>query len=158
MHNHASVRIQRRRAAAFTLVEVLICCTLIAVAFTALTMAFGQDSRAAQLSDQITTASFLADEVRDAALQMTFANVLALNGTTLNPAQLSTGVNYSPTWWTQTIVVTPVDEADLNRVVGVGSAKACRITVAVKARGSPIVTQTYYMMDQSAVPYTTRGG
>jgi len=158
--NHTTSGSYRCRAAAFTLIEVLVCSVLIVVAFVALLMAFGLDSRAAQTSDQITTGTYLADEVRDAALQMTFANVLALDGTILNPAQLSTGVAYSPDYWTQTIAVTPMDGADLNKSVGVGagSAKACRITVTVKARGVPIVTQTYYMMDQSSVPYTTRGG
>jgi type II secretory pathway pseudopilin PulG len=151
-HNASS-----RHAAGFTLVEVLVCCTLVVVAFAALLSAMGQDSRASLAGDRITTATYLADEVRDAVQQMSFANVLTLDGTTLNPAQLSTGAAFSQANWSQTIAVTPMDDTDLNHTIGVGAAHAARITVTVKLNSQVVVTQTYYVMDQGAVPFTTRG-
>jgi prepilin-type N-terminal cleavage/methylation domain-containing protein len=146
-----------RRTRGFTLVEVLICTVLLVVAFTALLMAFGQDSRATMTGDQITVATYLADEIRDAALQLVFADVLALDGHTYSPAVVSTGFSYGDANWSQTVSITPLNDADLNQAVSAATAHACRITVTVKLRNVAVVTQTYYMMDQANVPYTTRG-
>jgi prepilin-type N-terminal cleavage/methylation domain-containing protein len=147
-----------RRTRGFTLIEVLVCTVLVAVAFSALLMAFGQDSRAAMAGDQITVATYLADEIRDKALQMAFSDVLNLNGQRYSPAILSTDAAYGDANWSQTLAVTPLDAADLNQAVAAGSGGACRITVTVKLRNVPVVTQTYYQMDQEDVPFTTRGG
>ena len=126
----------------FTLVEVLVCCTLIVFAFSALLAALGQDTRASLAGDQITTGTYLADEIRDMALQMTIANVIALNGTTYNPAQLSTGTAYGVSGWTQTIAVTGMSAADLNHA----GANAARITVTVSYNNMVVATQTYYQV------------
>jgi Tfp pilus assembly protein PilV len=137
-----STTARRSARRAFTLVEVLVCCTLIVVGFTALLAALGQDSRASLAGDQITTGTYLADEIRDMALQMTLANVLALNGTTFNPAQLSTGTAFSPSGWTQTIAVAGMLAGDLNHA----GATAARITVTVSYNNMVVATQTYYQV------------
>ncbi len=141
---------------AFTLAEVLVCCVLVILGFVALVTAFGHESVVTQRGEDITRATFLADEIRDKALQMDFADVLAMDGTTNNPAILSTGSSENLTEWSQKIVVTPVSSSDLNQEVEAAGAQAARLTVEIFAKGNPVLTQTYYILDVSNVP--TAGG
>jgi prepilin-type N-terminal cleavage/methylation domain-containing protein len=144
----------RRRTRAkrgFTLAEVLISAVLLGLAFLALVAAYGHDAVQTQRSEEITRATFLADEIRDKALQMTFANVLALSGQTYSPAILSTGEAQDQTQWSQSLSVSRVSESDLN--VTNSSGKAARLTVDVKSSGKHVVSQTYYIYDMTGVPY-----
>jgi len=142
----------RRRPAAFTLVEVLVCAVLMVLGFVALVAAFGHESVVVQRGEDIALATFLADEIRDRALGMAFPDVLDLDGVTYNPAILSTGDSEDLDSWAQRITVTPVSSADLNQTVPTEGAQAARLTVEVLARGNPVLTQTYYLMDTSGVP------
>jgi len=137
---------------AFTLAEVLVCCVLVVLGFVALVAAFGHESVVTQRGEDITLATFLADEIRDKALQMNFSEVLALDGTTNNPAILSTGSSNNLTGWAQKIMVTPVSSSDLNQEVEAAGAQAARLTVEIFAKGNPALTQTYYILDVSGVP------
>ena len=137
---------------AFTLAEVLVCCVLVVLGFVALVTAFGHESVVTQRGEDITLATFLADEIRDKALQMDFADVLGLNGTTYNPAILSTGSSNNLTGWAQKITVRPVSSSDLNQEVPAAGAQAARLTVEIFAKGNPVLTQTYYILDVSGVP------
>lgn len=139
---------------AFTLAEVLVCCVLVVLGFVALVTAFGHESVVTQRGEDITLATYLADEIRDKALQMDFSDVLALDGTTNNPAILSTGSSENLTEWSQKIVVTPVSSSDLNQEVEAAGAQAARLTVEIFAKGNPVLTQTYYILDVSGVPTT----
>jgi len=150
--------VRRRAARGFTLMEILVCAALMAVGFAALVAAFGYDTRVAQSSEEATFAAFLADEIRDKALQMTFADVLNLDGAAYNPAILSTGSTQNITMWSQRLTVTPVSASNLNQVVVRTGAQAARLTVEVRAHGKPAVTQTYYLLDRSGVPFTDVGG
>ena len=116
--------------------------------------AYGYDSTAAQRDEEITVASFLADEIRDKALQMDFASVLALNGVSYNPAILSTGQSQGQTQWAQYLTVTPVAQADLNTTVGSAGAQAARLTVEVRSRNVKVIAQTYYIFKMDSVPFT----
>jgi hypothetical protein len=149
---------RRPPAAAFTLAEILICAALLAIGFTALVAAFGHDARVTQIGEDITFGTFLADEIRDKALQMPFGDVLDLDGTVYDPAVLSTGSTQDMATWSQRLTVTPVSEADLNHTVGHSGAHAARLTVEVRAHDKPVVVQTYYVLDRSGVPFTDVGG
>ena len=146
------------RAGGFTLVEVLICAVLLAVGFCALVSALGHDAVVTQRGEDTTLATFLADEVREMALRSRFSDVLALDGVVYNPAILSTGGSPDLANWSQTLHVTPVSSADLNKVLGGGAAMAARLTVEVKHLGTPVVTQTYYVVDMEGIPFTDGSG
>ena len=140
----------RRRGGGFTLAEVLICSVILLIGFMALMAAFGQESVSVQRGEDATAATFLADEVRDMALQMpTFAGVLALDGQTFSPTLvLSTGQTAQWANWSQVITVTQVS---------VGQATAARLIVDVRAGFPPnnrsVVRQTYYIFNLDAVPF-----
>jgi prepilin-type N-terminal cleavage/methylation domain-containing protein len=153
--NNARTRNARRDSrGGFTLVEVLICSVLLVIGFLALIGAYGHESVVTQRSEDVTVAAFMADEVRDMTLQMTFSDVLNLNGAAFSPARLSTGAAQDLAWWSQHITVAPLSGTNLNKVVTDGSAKAARITVEVKSHGTPVVTQTYYVFKMDGVPFT----
>jgi len=137
---------------AFTLAEVLVCCVLVVLGFVALVTAFGHESVVTQRGEDITLATYLADEIRDKAFQMDFADVLGLDGVTYNPAILSTGPSENLANWSQKIAVTPVFSSDLNQEVEAAGAQAARLTVEIFAKGNPVLTQTYYILDVSGVP------
>ena len=145
---HTKKRDSRSRRGGFTLAEVLICSVIILIGFMALVAAFGLASVSVQRGEDVTVATFLADEIRDMALQMpTFAGVLALNGQTFSPTLvLSTGQTAQWANWSQNITVTQVS---------VGQATAARLIVDVRAGVPPnnlsVVRQTYYIFDRSAV-------
>ncbi|MGB2781362.1 MAG: prepilin-type N-terminal cleavage/methylation domain-containing protein, partial [Phycisphaerae bacterium] len=84
---------KRRSPRAFTLVEVLVCAVLMVLGFVALVAAFGHETVVTQRGEDITLATFLADEIRDRAFGMNFAVVLALDGVSYDPAILSTGAS-----------------------------------------------------------------
>ena len=148
----------RSPAPGFTLAEILVAVALVALGFVALVAAFGHDTVTSQAGENVMLATYLADEIRDKALQMTFADVLNLDGITYDPAMLSTGSTQDLTTWSQKITVTPVHESDLNHTVGKSGSHAARLTVQVRCRGKPVVTQAYYMLDRSGVPFTDVGG
>jgi len=144
------------RRKAFTLAEVLVCCVLVVLGFVALVTAFGHESVVTQRGEDITLATHLADEIRDKALQMNFSEVLAMDGTTNNPAILSTGSSDNLADWAQKITVRPVSSSDLNQEVEAAGAEAARLTVEIFAKRNPVFTQAYYILDVSGVP--TAGG
>jgi hypothetical protein len=151
---HSRNRLKRsRHAAAFTRAEVLVCTVLLGLAFVALVAAYGHDSVVIQRSEEITYGTFLASEVRDRALRMDFADVFDLDGTTYDPAMLSTGVRQAQTQYAQQIAVVPVTAADLNIQVAQAQADAARVTVTVLAYNKPVLEQTYYVFDLSSVPF-----
>ena len=151
---HTRQRGSRSRSGGFTLAEVLICSVIVLIGFMALVAAFGQESVSVQRGEDATTATFLADEIRDMALRMPFADVLALNGTTYSPVILSTGQTEQRTNWSQVVAVTPVLATNLNQAVAAGSATAARVAVDVRANGRSVLTQTYYIFKLTAVPFT----
>jgi len=146
----------------FTLVEAMICSVLLVIGFVALVAAFGHDSVVAQRGESVMRATYLADEIRDMALQMSFNNVLNPNGAVYDPAVLSTGSSDNNltdlTDWSQHLTVTPVSISDLNDTVPAAGAQAARLTVEVRDRGTPAVTQTYYLFEMQGVPFTDSGG
>ena len=80
---------------AFTLVEVLVCAVLLAIGFVALIAAYGHDTIITQRGEDLTLAAFLANEIRDMALQMPLADVLGMDGMVAAPAIAS--ANLPPT-------------------------------------------------------------
>ena len=144
------------RPRGFTLIEVLVCTVLIVVAFTALLVAFGQDSRAAMTGDQITVATYLADEIRDAAPADGVRRRAGPRRPHLFAGRPQHRLLVRRRQLGADVTVTPLSDVDLNQTVAAAGADACRITVTVKQSNVVVVTQTYYMMDQSSVPYTTR--
>ncbi|MGB2967991.1 MAG: hypothetical protein WBD14_11350, partial [Phycisphaerae bacterium] len=88
----------------------------------------------------------------DRAFGMNFAVVLALDGVSYDPAILSTGASQNLDHWVQKIDVTPVAAGDLNAEVPADGARAARLTVEILAKGNPVLTQTYYILDVSGVP------
>ncbi len=151
-HPHNTLK-RSHHAAAFTLAEVLICTVLLALAFVALVAAYGYDSVVIQRGEETTYGTFLAAEIRDMALRMELQDVLNLDGTTYSPAILSTGQEQPQTQYTQQIAVTPVTAADLNTQVAPSQADAARVTVTISAYGKPVLVQSYYAFDLSAVPF-----
>ncbi|MGB2967188.1 MAG: prepilin-type N-terminal cleavage/methylation domain-containing protein [Phycisphaerae bacterium] len=143
---------KRRSPRAFTLVEVLVCAVLMVLGFVALVAAFGHETVVTQRGEDITLATFLADEIRDRALGMNFAAVLALDGVSYDPAILSTGASQNLDHWVQKIDVTPVSASDLNEEVPADGARAACLTVEILAKGNPVLAQTYYILDVSGVP------
>jgi type II secretory pathway pseudopilin PulG len=148
----------RPPAPGFTLAEILVAVVLVALGFVAIVAALGHDTVTSQAGEDVMLATYLADEIRDKALQMTFANVLNLDAVTYDPAILSTGSTQDLTNWSQKITVTPVSVSNLNQVVARSGATAARLTVEVRSRGKPVVTQAYYLLDRSGVPFTDVGG
>lgn len=149
-------RQDRPRAArrGFTLAEVLVCAVLLALGFIALIAAFGQDSVAVQRSEEITLASSLANEIRDATFQMTFAEIRALDKADYCPAHLSTGPSGDLANWRQTIKVTPVYAKDLDVEDKGASPKAVKLTVTVSTHDKTVLVQSYYFFDPSQVLFT----
>jgi type II secretory pathway pseudopilin PulG len=146
----------RPPAPGFTLAEILVAVVLVALGFVAIVAALGHDTVTSQAGEDVMLATYLADEIRDKALQMTFANVLNLDAVTYDPAILSTGSTQDLTNWSQKITVAPVSVSNLNQVVARSGATAARLTVEVRSRGKPVVTQAYYLLDRSGVPFTDR--
>jgi prepilin-type N-terminal cleavage/methylation domain-containing protein len=151
---HTRQRDSRGRCGGFTLAEVLICSVIVLIGFMALVAAFGQESVSIQRGEDTTVATFLADEIRDMALKMPFADVLALNGATYSPVILSSGETEQRTNWSQVVAVTPVSATDLNQTMAAGSATAARMTVDVRANGRSVLQQTYYIFKLDTVPFT----
>jgi type II secretory pathway pseudopilin PulG len=149
---------RRAARAGFTLAEVLISAVLMALGFVALLAAFGQDSVSTQRGEDVTAAAFLADEIRDMALQMSFADVLNLNNVTYPDAILSTGALAGRTGWSQHVTVLPVSATNLNQSAGWGTAGAARLTVDVRNDGHVTLTQTYYIFNMDGVPFTDSSG
>jgi len=154
MNNTHNTRRRPSHARGFTLAEVLVAAVLMGLALIALIAAFGHNSVITQRSEDVTVGTFLADEIRGMAFQMSLEDMLAMNGTTFSPAVLSTGTPHDSAAWSQYVSVTPVSITDLNAQVPPQTAKAARITVEVRLRGTPVVTQTYYMFDMEGVPFT----
>jgi prepilin-type N-terminal cleavage/methylation domain-containing protein len=148
----------RKSRGGFTLVEVLICAVLVALGFAALVAAFSHDAVVTQRGEEVSTATFLADEIRDMAFRMSLADALDLNGTVYSPAVLSTGVAAGQTGWSQAVSISPVSTADLNVDVAESGAQAARLSVDVRYLGVSVVRQTYFLFDMSDVPFTDSGG
>ena len=127
-----------RHGGGFTLAEVLICSVIILLGFMAMMAAFGTASVSVQRGEDATVATFLADAVRDWALQRPFDDVLANN--VPFPGIMSTG-------WSVVVVVTPKLATDLTSdvVVAAAAATAARMTVDVRANGQSVVKQAYYI-------------
>jgi hypothetical protein len=127
-----------RRGGGFTLAEVLICSVILLLGFMAMMAAFGTASVSIQRGEDATVATFLADEVRDWALQRPFDDVLA-NDVPF-PGIMSTG-------WSVVVVVTPKLATDLTSdvAVDVAAATAARMTVDVRANNQSVVKQAYYI-------------
>jgi Tfp pilus assembly protein PilV len=127
----------------FTLAEVLICSVIILLGFMAMMAAFGTASVSVQRGEDATVATFLADAVRDWALQRPFDDVLANN--VPFPGIMSTG-------WSVVVVVTPKLATDLTSdvAVDVDVATAARMTVDVRVNNAcnikrSVVKQAYYI-------------
>ena len=154
----------RRRG--FTLAEVLVCALLLALGFVALVAAFGHEGLCTQRAEDVTLATFLADEIRDMALQMNFAEVFNLGAQPFNPAVLSTGDPAEGlTGWTQHVTVLPVSATNLNLEVAQDDADAARVTVEVRRnifingviQSVPVIAQTYYIFNMDGVFYSDSG-
>ncbi len=145
--HHNTVR--RTAARGFTLVEVLVSAVIMAIGVLALVAAFGHDSVVAEQGSDVATATYLAAEIRDLALRMDFADVLALDGE-----------HYAPdTDWAQYLTVTPVSVTDLNddEDIDAETAKAVRLTVEVRHHGTAVVTQTSYVFKMEGILFTDGG-
>ncbi|HUU93523.1 MAG TPA: hypothetical protein VM238_20215 [Phycisphaerae bacterium] len=154
MTNTTHTRTRRCRTAGFTLAEVLVAAVLMGLAIIALVAAFGYNSVVTQRGEDVTVGTFLAEEIHGMAFQMSLEETLGMDGTTFSPAVLSTGVPYDSGAWSQYVLVAPVSITDLNATVAPETAKAARITVEVRLRGTPVVTQTSYRFDMEGVPFT----
>jgi hypothetical protein len=144
----------KRRPGGFTLAEVLVCAVLLVIGFLALVAAFGHEGVCTQRGEDVTIGTFLADEIRDRALQINFADVFTLDDQPYNPAILSTGDSAGMPEWSQQVTVRPVSAFSLNQQVAQGSATAARLTVEVRRNGNVVLTQTYYIFKMDDVPFT----
>jgi len=153
---HSGPAADARRVGGFTLVEVLIASVLVVLAFVALVAAFGYEGLVIQRGEEITYGTFLANEIHDKALRMSFTDVFDLDGTTYDPAILSTDTVQERDEFSQHVAVTPVDATDLGVAVDESVAQAACLTVTVTAHGKPVLTQTYYIFDLAEVPFTDR--
>ena len=155
MKRLALINAPNGRRPGFTLAEVLVCALLLALGFVALVAAFGHEGLCTQRAEDVTLATFLADEIRDMALQMNFAEVFNLGAQPFNPAVLSTGDPAGLTGWTQHVTVFPVSATNLNLEVGQDDADAARVTVEVRRnifingviQSVPVIAQTYYIFN-----------
>jgi len=138
----------------FTLAEVLISSALLGLAFVALVSACGHDSVATQASENLTVGTYLADEIRDMALRMDFHEVLNLDGTTFNPAVLSTGDAEDLVNWSQQVSVTPVSVQDINEAIDAGDAEAACLNVEVLHSGQLVLAQAYCLVDKDSISFT----
>lgn len=141
----------RRPGPGFTLAEVLVCVLVLALAMGALVVAFGREAVVAQRAEELTLASFLADEIRDMARYRSFDTVFDLDGAAYSPPVLSTGVEQGLSEYTQEVAVTPLSRDDLQQAVTPEDAGAARVDVAVKTRGTIVLSRTYYVMDMEGV-------
>ena len=139
---------------AFTLAEVLVAAVLVALGVIALVASLGYESETVQRGEDMTVGIFLAEEIRDMALQMPFASVLDLDDTAFNPAVLSTGDPQAETKYAQTIAVVPVSGDDLAVEVEPDDADAARLAVTVLAHGKPVTTQVYYIFDMAGTVFS----
>jgi prepilin-type N-terminal cleavage/methylation domain-containing protein len=157
MKRLATINASNRRRRGFTLAEVLVCALLLALGFVALVAAFGHEGLCTQRAEDVTLATFLADEIRDMALQMNFAQVFNLGAQPFNPAVLSTGDPAGLTGWAQHVTVRPVSATNLNQQVAQGVADAAQLTVEVRRNSKPVIAQTYYIFKMDGVPFTDSG-
>jgi prepilin-type N-terminal cleavage/methylation domain-containing protein len=157
MKRVARVNSPNGRRRGFTLAEVLVCALLLALGFVALVAAFGHEGLCTQRGEDVTLATFMADEIRDMALQMNFAQVFGLGAQPFNPAVLSTGDPAGLTGWTQHVTVRPVSATNLNQQVAQGVADAAQLTVEVRRNSKPVIAQTYYIFKMDGVPFTDSG-
>jgi hypothetical protein len=157
MKRLALINAPNGRRPGFTLAEVLVCALLLALGFVALVAAFGHEGLCTQRAEDVTLATFLADEIRDMALQMNFAQVFGLGAQPFNPAVLSTGDPAGLTGWAQHVTVRPVSATNLNQQVAQGVADAAQLTVEVRRNSKPVIAQTYYIFKMDAVPFTDSG-
>lgn len=157
MKRVARVNSPNGRRRGFTLAEVLVCGLLLALGFVALVAAFGHEGLCTQRGEDVTLATFMADEIRDMALQMNFAQVFSLGAQPFNPAVLSTGDPAGLTGWAQHVTVLPVSATDLNQQVAQGDADAAQLTVEVRRNSEPVIAQTYYIFNMDGVFYSDSG-
>jgi len=153
MHRADRDRKSGRGRPGFTLAEVLVCSVILALVFVAMLAALGQESVIVQSGEDVTVATFLAEEIRDMALRMPFQDVLNLNGAVYNPAVLSTGAAQCRPEFAQVVSVVPVNAEDLSATVSAANATAAHLVVMVRARGNQVLIQDYYVLDVSGVRY-----
>jgi prepilin-type N-terminal cleavage/methylation domain-containing protein len=139
----------RVTARGFTLVEVLVSAFIMAIGVLALVAAFGHNCVVTEQGSDVATATYLAAEIRDLALRMDFADVLALDGEHFD----------ADTDWAQYLTVTPVSVVDLNddEDIDAETAKAVRLTVEVRHHGTAVVTQKSDVFKMEGILFTDGG-
>ena len=144
---HFNLR-RRTRARGFTLLEAMLATVIIGLGVVAMSQLLATGTMSNLEGAELTTGVNLARNVREKCLNVKFANMPALNGTTYNPAIDSTGASITGiTNWTQAIAVTPVDPNRLTLNITDASPDAIRATVTVSHNGKKVCDLSWYMFE-----------
>ncbi len=137
---------RRPRFRGFTLLEAMLATVIIGLGVVAMCQLLATGTMSNLEGADLTTGVNLARNVREKCLNIKFANMPALNGTTYNPAIDSTGAAVSGiSNWTQSLAVTAVDPNRLTLAITDPSPDAIRATVTVNHNGRKVCDLSWYM-------------
>jgi prepilin-type N-terminal cleavage/methylation domain-containing protein len=139
------MRNYRKTRRGFTLIEASLATVIIGVGVVAMLELIAAGTRVNVDNTQRTTATNLAKNVREYALKLTYAQLVALNGSSWTPPIDSRGVAVSDfDDWKQSITVSGADPNQLTRTVSLGSAKTLKLTVTVTHNSEQMSSLSWY--------------
>ena len=137
--------INRKSKRGFTLIEASLATVIIGVGVVAMLELIAAGTRVNVDNTQRTTATNLAKNVREYSLKLTFAQLVALNGSSWTPPIDSRGVAVSDFGdWKQTITVSGADPNQLTKTVTLSTAKTLKLTVNVTHNGEQESSLSWY--------------
>jgi prepilin-type N-terminal cleavage/methylation domain-containing protein len=159
-----SPRAARGRARAFTLVEVLVASIIVGIMFTAVMEAFAVGLKLLEHSEHMTVAASMAEEIHQMTLTLPLADPVQpahwgleageaaatpndvddLDGQTFCPPVNADGSAIAGLGdYAQRVTVVSVSDTDYNQVVADGTSAACRVTVTVTWRDTPMYSVSF---------------
>jgi prepilin-type N-terminal cleavage/methylation domain-containing protein len=139
--------LQRR---GFTLIEASLVIVIIGVAVTAMLELLATGTASNSDATSRTTALTIARAARERALTQTYAQVIALNGSSYSPPIDGRGERLEELPdWQQTIQVQPVNAANILTTTSGSNPAAVRVTVHAFRGGKRMATLNWYQFNPS---------
>jgi type II secretory pathway pseudopilin PulG len=136
-------RTSRRRG--FTLMEAALTTIIVGVGMAAMMQLLAAGTVNNIQAFETTTGSNVAKSIHEAMIQMTFAQVTAMNGQTYEPPIDSCQHSItSLTNWQQSVTVQPVNPDSLTQNVVDPDPDAVRVTVDVSHNGNEVCQVSWY--------------
>jgi type II secretory pathway pseudopilin PulG len=134
-----------KRTAAFTLIEAALTTIIVGVGAVSILQLLAAGTVSNVNASDLTTGSNIAKDIHEAMIQMSYAQVLAVNGATYKPPIDSRSQAISNlSDWQQSIVVQPVNPDNLTQNVVNSDPDAVRVTVSVSHNSDSVCSESWY--------------